>query len=63
MRLTGCHAAQLPLVATSAPSLLPVKVSNVYQEFSTPDEGIVRNIIDFSIWPLLQVLALTEDAH
>ncbi len=35
-----------------------MKVSNVYQQFSTPEEGSVRNIIDFSIWPLLQVLTL-----
>ncbi len=49
-------AVQLPLVATSKPSLLPLRVSNVYQQFSDPEEGSVQNIIDFSIWPLLQVL-------
>jgi len=49
-------AMQLPLVATSKPSLLPLRVSNVYQQFSDPEEGSVQNIIDFSIWPLLQVL-------
>ena len=45
----------LPLVATTAPSLLPLRVSDVYQQFSAPEEGSVRNIIDFSVWPLLQV--------
>ena len=57
-RTTSCHAAQLPLVATSAPGLLPLRVSNVYQQFSSPEEGSVLNIIDLSLWPLLQVLTL-----
>ena len=46
---------QLPLVGASR-SLLPVRVAYIYQQFSAPAEGVVRNFIMLSVWPWLQVL-------
>ena len=50
---TSLRALQVPLVrAPSTPFPLPVQIGNIYQQFSSPEEGEVRNIIKLSV-PLL----------
>ena len=45
----------MPLVrAPSTPFPLPVQIGNIYQQFSSPEVGEVRNIIKLSVPLLLQ---------
>lgn len=45
---------QLPLVGATE-GVLPLRVADIYQQFSSPAEGTVRNIIKLSVWPWLLV--------
>lgn len=47
---------QLPLVGATE-GALPLRVADIYQQFSSPAEGTVRNIIKLSVWPWLQARA------
>ena len=52
---TALVPLQVPLVrAPSTPFPLPVQIGNIYQQFSSPEVGEVRNIIKLSVPLLLQ---------
>ena len=46
--------AQAPIVALPRSPLVPVRVGDIYQRFSSVEEGVVENIIKFSIPRVLQ---------
>lgn len=51
-------ASQLPILGLDVPLprglASPIQVGDIFQRFSSPEEGIVQNIIEFSIAPLLK---------
>ena len=58
LRSTLAFMLQAPLLQVSRPSPLPLwppfKVANIYQRFTPEAEGVVENIIEFSVPGVLE---------